>query len=71
MTDISGALNAPVTQIRLFHAYHKQSAGTLAVDNLSLSTTFGMPQFVQPADGLYGGTNEFMVSGNLGIAVIL
>lgn len=59
--DVDGALKAPVTQIRLFHAYHAESAGTLAIDNLFISSSFGMPEFVAPEEGIIGGASKFTV----------
>lgn len=59
--DVNGSLSYPVTQIRLFQAYHAQSAGILAIDNLSISSSFGMPEFVAPEEGISGGVNEFTV----------
>ncbi len=57
--ECDGKLDSPVSQLRLFQAYHAESAGTFAIDNIAISSSFGMPEFVAGNEGIVGGTNEF------------
>ena len=59
IADVDGSLNAPVTQVRIFHAYHAQSAGALAIDNIGISSRYGLPEITPSEEGIAGGTNEF------------